>query len=866
MIIKIIDFKNTKRKILLFFTILSCLTINAQVGINTTNPKATFEVNPGNISQINPSIPPGFIAPVLTLEQLNQIASNYSNAQIGTIIYISSVNISQELHPSLENVDTNGYYYFDGSSWNQFITPRSGEIPTEPWINALTGEGATSNNENISHNAQIGIGFDAFNTPIDPNAQLEIYSTSKGLIIPRLTKVQRDAIQNPTVSMLIWNTDEKCFNFYKDNIIKWRSLCGDLGDAEVQINDCSSVKVNGTYTVGVPLGSNNTLQITVNVSKPGNYSISGTTNVGIFFQKSGVFPSTGVYTIILPGYGAPSTAGDNIPVTIAINDYQNTSCNEIKVDEIKETTLSYSINSQNTTDTDKLVIGQSSNNKIIKLNVDINTTGIYTIETNAIEGIKYGIYNKELTQGVQTITLYSNGATMPKYKTNGSKYTGADELSFTITGTGQTGTFNTATVGLISQEASFTITSITPNANNNNYYVSGKAVNNNNFIDVKLKFSSRGTYTFKAFNTDANVEFILQGNYTGNLNTDQSFRIYATTARIPNKVDDYVYTAFINDESSTSTFNLSVIYPKPKIVIYGWGYANSMISALTNIRNFGPQGTFKVEAMANSAKNYNNNINQFGGEQFTYANLYNAINNQNAQIILITWDVFNTNAAITPDIIRLLSEFITERKGYVFFTNAKDQGNFVKELLDQTHGTNLTVNTNDTYPLKAAEFSTTAANSTANLYLNGKFGSLFNKYYVTYNNDYSWVGFTPTSLSSNTSNLYSLINLPTVDYNSVNYPATSTLIYSTKYGFFMLPDKFSLINVNNDTGTYNPISFNTNQGSTNTRILGNNGSLISDGSATVLAGKSGDWILFGNIMAEAIKYTHEKYINTVEVD
>lgn len=857
-----------KFKNIFFFFLIITSYLSAQVGINTDNPKATLDVNLGDINQINPNIPPGFIAPVFTLSQLNNIAGNYHQEQIGTIVYISTIN-TENKDETLSKVTTIGYYYFDGSSWNQFITPSSGEIPTEPWLNALTGEGATSNSENISHNAQIGIGFDAFNTAIDPNAQLEITSTSKGLIIPRLTKVQRDAIQNPTVSMLIWNTDEKCFNFYKDDVIKWRSLCGDLGDAEIQINDCSSVKVNGVYTIGVPLDPSHTLQLTVNVTKPGNYSISGTTDVGIFFQKSGVFPSTGVYTIILPGYGAPSTAGDNIPVTIAINDYQNTSCDAIKITEIKTIELKYSVLSQEDVDLEanKLIIGESSNGKKIKLNVDIQKPGFYTIQTNEVEGIKYGLYSTELTTGIQVITLYSNGVTMPKYKPNGDKYTASDQLSFTITGTGQTVPFNTATVGLISQEASFTITSITPNTNNNNYFVSGKAVNNNNFIDVKLKFTSKGTYTFRAFNSDANVEYLLKGNYTGNLNSDQNFRIFATSTLTPNKVNDYIYTAVINDIASTTpNFNVSVIYPKPKIIIYGWGYANSMLDALQENKNFGPQGTLKVESMKNSSKNYNENINQFGGEQFTYANLYDAINNQNAKIILVTWDIINSNATLTPDIIRLLSEFITVRKGYVFFTNAKDQGNFIKQVLDQTHGTNLSVITNDTYPLKAAELPTTGANATANKYLDGKFGKLFDKYYVTYNNDYSWVGFNTTSLASATSGLNSFINLPDVTYNSVNYPAASSLIYSTKYGFFMLPDKYSLINVNNDTGTYNPISFNTQEGSTNTRILGNNGSLISNGSASILAGKSGDWVLFGNIMAEAIKYTHENYNNTVEVD
>jgi hypothetical protein len=858
---------------LLFLIITSYL--NGQVGINTDSPKVTLDVNAGTDSQISASIPPGFIAPRLTLAQLNGIAENYKPELVGTIAYIYSVgNVPANLHSSLENITSVGYYYFDGSSWNQFITPSSEEIPPEPWLSSLTGNGATSYNENISHNSQIGIGFDSYETPIDSNAQLEITSTNKGLLIPRLTKVQRDAITTPTVSMLIWNTDEKCFNFYRDDIIKWRSLCGDLGEAEVQINNCSSVKVNGTYTVGLPLSTSNTLQVTVNVTKPGNYSISGTTDVGIFFQKSGVFPSIGDYTIILPGYGAPTQAGDDIPVTLAINDYQNTTCNEIKIGEIKETTLSYSINSQNTIGTNELVIGESSNGKKISLNITVEAgrNGIYTIETNTIEGIKYGIYNIQLSEGQQIVDLYSNGAIMPKLKEDGSKYTGDDQLTFTVTGTGQTGVFNTAIVELISNEASFNVVSITPNTNNNNYYVSGKAINNNNYIDVVLNFTSKGTYKVRAYNADANVEFILEGNYTGALNSNQTFKINATTTFIPNKVNDYVYTMYKNDVASTSTFNLSVIYPKPQIIVYGWGYANKMLDALQDSRNFGPQGILKVENFNNSSNNYNQNISQFGGEKFTYDNLYAAINTYNAKIILITWDIINQNAPLTDDVVKLLSNFMTKRKGYVFFTNAKAQGEFIKRILDLSHGTNLEVVPNNTYPLKAATLPTVATGTvtsglpTTNNYFNGKFGQLSDKYYVSENNgDYSWVGFTPTSLTSNSeSGLQSLINLPEVNYNSINYPAASTLIYSTKLGFFMLPDKYSLIDgPNNNTGNNRPIGFNTNTGDTNVRILSNNGTTISSGS--ILTSKAGDWVLFGNIIGEATRYTFENYDSSVEV-
>lgn len=75
----------------------------------------------------------------------------------------------------------------------------------------------------------VGISANVF-TP-DTSAILEIQSTSAGLLIPRMTTAQRDAIANPAQSLLIFNTTTKCFETYVDNA--WRTIwckpfvCGD---------------------------------------------------------------------------------------------------------------------------------------------------------------------------------------------------------------------------------------------------------------------------------------------------------------------------------------------------------------------------------------------------------------------------------------------------------------------------------------------------------------------------------------------------------------------------------------------------------------------------------------------------------------
>jgi PKD domain len=52
------------------------------------------------------------------------------------------------------------------------------------------------------------------NTPNHPSAVLELQSTTGGLLYPRLTTTERNAIANPAVGLMIFNTTSKCFEGY----------------------------------------------------------------------------------------------------------------------------------------------------------------------------------------------------------------------------------------------------------------------------------------------------------------------------------------------------------------------------------------------------------------------------------------------------------------------------------------------------------------------------------------------------------------------------------------------------------------------------------------------------------------------------
>lgn len=68
--------------------------------------------------------------------------------------------------------------------------------------------------------AQIGLGT----VNPDASAVLDITSTSKGILMPRITTENRDLIASPTQGLLIYNTTSNCFNFFNSS---WKDFSTD---------------------------------------------------------------------------------------------------------------------------------------------------------------------------------------------------------------------------------------------------------------------------------------------------------------------------------------------------------------------------------------------------------------------------------------------------------------------------------------------------------------------------------------------------------------------------------------------------------------------------------------------------------------
>ena len=102
-----------KRNIIVFYLFLWITSLNAQVGINTSDPKATLDIkgNPTLTTQTD-----GLLPPRISRSQLIH-KTGYGTDQKGVILYVtdlSGTNNSQTI-----NVTSTGHYYFDGSFWNK---------------------------------------------------------------------------------------------------------------------------------------------------------------------------------------------------------------------------------------------------------------------------------------------------------------------------------------------------------------------------------------------------------------------------------------------------------------------------------------------------------------------------------------------------------------------------------------------------------------------------------------------------------------------------------------------------------------------------------------------------------------------------
>lgn len=171
-------------------------------------------------------------------------------------------------------------------------------------------------------------------------------------------------------------------------------------------NNCLPSNVSGIYLAGTKLNAINYLELTVNITKPGKYSITTQSLNGYYFSGSGVVKDSGLNNIKLYGTGTPVTAGVN---TFAIN-FGGTTCtiSVTVAPVIIPTAFTFDCSG---TKVNGNYFADSVVNSInyILLPVTVNNVGPYYIATDSINGIIFQSSGIFATKGVQTIQLAASG-------------------------------------------------------------------------------------------------------------------------------------------------------------------------------------------------------------------------------------------------------------------------------------------------------------------------------------------------------------------------------------------------------------------------------------------------------------------------
>lgn len=124
--------------------------------------------------------------------------------------------------------------------------------------------------------AQVGIGTDA----PDASSLLDLKSNSQGLLAPRMTTLEREAIASPAESLLVFDTDLDAFYYYNTTTSTWVELANnnavkrnnykliksadDLaaeliagGGSSYQLEENTYYEINGTISLSSPIDLNN---------------------------------------------------------------------------------------------------------------------------------------------------------------------------------------------------------------------------------------------------------------------------------------------------------------------------------------------------------------------------------------------------------------------------------------------------------------------------------------------------------------------------------------------------------------------------------------------------------------------------------
>jgi len=225
-----------------------------------------------------------------------------------------------------------------------------------------------------------------------------------------------------------------CFAFLLMNCKKEYSYEG--GTAVFSLlnfnGSCLNPVISGNYNRGSDLGNSNSVQLQVDVTITGKYSIQTNSRSGFLFSATGSFADTGVQTVTLYASGKPDSTGSFIFIPALAE-----SCSfsvDVTGQQVQEADYSF-IGAPNAC-TNALVSGiyqkdiSLTSDNTVAINVNVVSPGDYTIRTDTLDGISFFASGHFTQAGDQVVILIGSGSPAT-----------AQNLQFTLLGNGSVCTF-----------------------------------------------------------------------------------------------------------------------------------------------------------------------------------------------------------------------------------------------------------------------------------------------------------------------------------------------------------------------------------------------------------------------------------------
>src|SRR5262249_41207979 len=119
-----------------------------------------------------------------------------------------------------------------------------------------------------------GVAINNNNAAPNSSAMLDIQSTTRGMLIPRMTTAQRIAIASPAKGLMVFDTDANSFWFYNGSVWTFLSAAGLSTDWALTGN-------SGTNSTSNFLGTADTASLRIKTNNQTRLTVTGTGNIGI---------------------------------------------------------------------------------------------------------------------------------------------------------------------------------------------------------------------------------------------------------------------------------------------------------------------------------------------------------------------------------------------------------------------------------------------------------------------------------------------------------------------------------------------------------------------------------------------------------